>query len=309
MNDSATPLMRLVVISGRSGSGKSTALHILEDLGFTCIDNLPAGLLPALFSELANASRHAPTQIAVGIDARNLMGKLEELPQILEDLRASGVRCDVVFLDARTPVLIRRYSETRRKHPLSSLNIDLRQALALERDILDPIAAIANRQIDTTNMTLHQLRDLVKKQIVPGSEGDMAILFHSFGFKHGVPLDADFVFDVRTLPNPYWKPELRPFTGLDPEVIAFLESQTEVAAMLADLIGFFSRWLPRMAASNRSYLTIAIGCTGGQHRSVYIAQRLHEHFSREYTNIQVQHRELQDPPSRPSSRLPSKTRK
>ncbi|MFA5493944.1 MAG: RNase adapter RapZ [Porticoccaceae bacterium] len=292
--DSAAPLVRLVVISGRSGSGKSTALHVLEDLGFTCIDNLPAGLLPALFAEISNAPGHAPAQIAVGIDARNLMGNLEQLTEILEKLRGSGVHCDVVFLDARTPILLRRYSETRRKHPLSSLKIDLKQALALEREILDPVAAIADRQIDTSNMTLHQLRDLIRKQIVPGSEGEMAILFHSFGFKHGVPLDADFVFDVRNLPNPYWKPELRNLTGRDREVIAFLESQTEVAAMLADLIGFFSRWLPKLAASNRSYLTIAIGCTGGQHRSVYIARRLYEHFHTQYPNIQLQHRELED---------------
>ncbi|HLS98693.1 MAG: RNase adapter RapZ [Porticoccaceae bacterium] len=286
--------MRLVVISGRSGSGKSTALHILEDLGFTCIDNLPAGLLPGLFAEIANGPGHAPTHIAVGIDARNLMGNLDELAQILERLRDSGVRCEVVFLDARTPILIRRYSETRRKHPLSSLKIDLKQALALEREILEPVAAIADRQIDTSNMTLHQLRDLVKKQIVPGSEGDMAILFNSFGFKHGVPLDADFVFDVRNLPNPYWKPELRNLTGRDPAVVAFLESQTDVAAMLADLIGFFSRWLPKLVASNRSYLTIAIGCTGGQHRSVYIARRLYEYFQAQYPNVQIQHRELED---------------
>ena len=259
----AVPLMRLVVISGRSGSGKSTALHILEDLGFTCIDNLPAGLLPGLFAEIANGPGHSPTLIAVGIDAR-------------------------------TPTLIRRYSETRRKHPLSSLKIDLKQALALEREILEPVAAIADRQIDTTNMTLHQLRDLIRKQIVPGSEGEMAILFHSFGFKHGVPLDADFVFDVRNLPNPYWKPELRSLTGRDPAVVAFLESQTEVAAMLADLIGFFSRWLPKLVASNRSYLTIAIGCTGGQHRSVYIARRLYDYFQGQYPNVQIQHRELED---------------
>lgn len=290
----AVPLMRLVVISGRSGSGKSTALHILEDLGFTCIDNLPAGLLPGLFAEIANGPGHSPTLIAVGIDARNLMGNLDELAQILEKLRASGVRCEVVFLDARTPTLIRRYSETRRKHPLSSLKIDLKQALALEREILEPVAAIADRQIDTTNMTLHQLRDLIRKQIVPGSEGEMAILFHSFGFKHGVPLDADFVFDVRNLPNPYWKPELRSLTGRDPAVVAFLESQTEVAAMLADLIGFFSRWLPKLVASNRSYLTIAIGCTGGQHRSVYIARRLYDYFQGQYPNVQIQHRELED---------------
>lgn len=287
---------RLVVISGRSGSGKSTALHVLEDLGFTCIDNLPASLLPALFSEINRANNDPITQVAVGIDARNLLGRLDPFPEILEQLRASGVNCEVIFLDARTPVLIRRYSETRRRHPLSSQQVDLRQALAMEKDLLDPIAVIASRQIDTSNMTLHQLRDLIKKQIVPDSHGDMAILFTSFGFKHGVPMDADFVFDVRSLPNPYWKPELRHQVGSDTDVIQFLESQPEVAAMLADIIGFLSRWLPRFAATNRSYLTIAIGCTGGQHRSVYICNRLWEHFGEGFANVQVRHREL-DPAS------------
>lgn len=292
MTEPRRPPMRLVVISGRSGSGKSTALHVLEDLGFTCIDNLPASLLPALFDELSAAAGDKPVRIAVGIDARNLMGKLEPLAGILDNLRGAGVSCEVVFLDARTPVLIRRYSETRRRHPLSSSNIDLKKALALEWEVLDPIATIANRQIDTSNMTLHQLRDLIKKQIDPDTPDVMAIQFLSFGFKHGAPLDADFVFDVRCLPNPHWKTELRPLTGCDPPVVAFLESQTEVAAMLADLIGFITRWLPRFVASNRSYLTIAIGCTGGQHRSVYIANRLGEYFGNQYPNVQVSHREL-----------------
>ncbi len=283
--------MRLIIISGRSGSGKSTALHVLEDLGFTCIDNLPASLLPALFNELRNDDQ-GPMDIAVGIDARNLPGKLDPLPTILDSLSDAGVSCEVIFLDARTPVLIRRYSETRRRHPLSSEELDLRQALALEKRLLDPIASIASRQIDTSNMTLHQLRDLVKRQIVPDAEGDMAILFESFGYKHGVPLDADFVFDVRCLPNPHWKPELRPYTGGDRVVVDFLESQTEVAAMLADLIGYLTRWLPKFNATNRSYLTVAVGCTGGQHRSVYVCNRLREHFAAEYPKVQVRHREL-----------------
>jgi UPF0042 nucleotide-binding protein len=188
--------------------------------------------------------------------------------------------------------LLRRYSETRRRHPLSSQQIDLHRALNMEKTLLDPIAVIASRQIDTSNMNLHQLRDVIKNQIAPDSRGDMAILFSSFGFKHGAPLDADFVFDVRCLPNPYWKPALRQLTGNDDEVIQFLESQTEVAAMLADLIGFLTRWLPRFTASNRSYLTVAIGCTGGQHRSVYMCNRLARHFGGAYPNVQARHREL-----------------
>jgi Predicted P-loop-containing kinase len=284
--------MRLVVISGRSGSGKSTALHVLEDLGFTCIDNLPARLLPSLFDEL-KAGDNQISQIAVGIDARNLLGKLDPLPKILEELEKTGVHCEVIFLDARTSVLLRRYSETRRRHPLSSKDVDLNQALAMEKELLDPIAIIASRQIDTTNLTLHQLRDVIKNHIAPDNLGVMAILFTSFGFKHGVPLDADFVFDVRSLPNPYWKPELRQFTGLDEPVIQFLESQTEVAAMLSDLIGFLTRWLPKFAETNRSYLTVAVGCTGGQHRSVYICNRLTEHFLGHYPNVQLRNRELE----------------
>ncbi|OUS13802.1 RNase adaptor protein RapZ [Gammaproteobacteria bacterium 53_120_T64] len=282
---------RLIVISGRSGSGKSTALHVLEDVGFTCIDNLPASMLVSLLEQIRQHRAQEAPKIAVGIDARNLLGKLQQLPEILAKLSESGIHCEVLFLDARTPSLIRRFSETRRRHPLSSATVDLKQAIALERTLLDPIAAIASRHIDTSNMTLHQLRDLIKKQIAPGKGDAMAVVFQSFAFKHGVPSDADFVFDVRCLPNPYWKTELRAFNGNDQPVIEFLDSQVDVAAMLADLNGFLSRWIPRFLATNRSYLTIAIGCTGGQHRSVYIANQLAEQFRPQFGNIHVQHRE------------------
>lgn len=285
--------MRLVVVSGRSGSGKSTALNVLEDVGFTCIDNLPASLLPGLFEQTNHKQGNNWLEnIAVGIDARNLIGDLNQLPSILDELKATGIDYEVIFLDARTSVLIQRFSETRRKHPLSSEQIDLKEAIALETTLLEPIASIANRRIDTSNMTLHQLRDITKKQIAHSNSGDMAILFESFAFKRGVPSDADFVFDVRCLPNPYWKHALRPFCGNDEPVIEFLESQPEVAAMLADINGFMTRWLPRFRANNRSYLTIAIGCTGGQHRSVYISNTLGEYFGSQYPNTQVRHREL-----------------
>jgi len=286
--------MRLVVVSGRSGSGKSTALNLLEDAGFTCIDNLPAGLLPGLFEQtsLTDTGNHWLSNIAVGIDARSLTGDLNRLPEILEKLKSSGINYEVVYLDAITDVLIQRFSETRRKHPLSSNQIDIKEAIALETELLDPIASIANRRIDTSNMTLHQLRDLIKKQIVPDTKGDMAVLFESFAFKRGVPIDADFVFDVRCLPNPYWKHELRPYSGKDQPVIDFLESEQEVADMLADIIDYLTRWLPRFEANNRSYLTVAIGCTGGQHRSVYISNMLGKHFNQQYNNTQIRHREL-----------------
>ncbi len=285
---------RLIVVSGRSGSGKSTALHVFEDVGFTCIDNLPAGMLTSLFEYLKQGEANAPAKIAVGIDARNVLGKLDEFPVILDQLKASGIACEVLFLDASTSALIRRFSETRRRHPLSSESVDLKKAIALDRELLEPIAAIASRHIDTSNMTLHQLRDLIKKQIVPETSGTMAVLFQSFAFKRGVPVDADYVFDVRCLPNPYWKKELRRYNGGDKQVIEFLDSQPEVAAMLADLNGFLSRWIPRFAATNRSYLTIAVGCTGGQHRSVYVCNQLALQFARQRPNIQVQHRELEN---------------
>lgn len=286
--------MRLVVVSGRSGSGKSTALNLLEDAGFTCIDNLPAGLLPGLFEQTSSKDRdnHWLNNIAVGIDARSLTGDLNRLPEILEKLKSSGVNHEVVYLDAITDVLIQRFSETRRKHPLSSHQIDIKEAIALETELLDPIASIANRRIDTSNMTLHQLRDLIKKQIVPDTEGDIAVLFESFAFKRGVPIDADFVFDVRCLPNPYWKHELRPFNGKDQPVIDFLESEPEVGYMLTDITDYLIRWLPRFKANNRSYLTVAIGCTGGQHRSVYISNMLGKHFNQHYANTQIRHREI-----------------
>lgn len=288
---SSTAPIRLVVISGRSGSGKSTALHVMEDLGFTCMDNLPAGMLSGLF-EQQDLDVALPTRIAVGVDVRNLAGSLERFPTILDQLRSRGVQCEVIFLDASARTLIRRFSETRRRHPLSSDSVDLKKAISLETRILEPIMEVADRRIDTSNMTLHQLRDLITKQIAPDSAGLTAVLFQSFAFKKGVPEDADFVFDVRCLPNPHWVPELRPLTGNDTGVIEFMESQIEVAAMLADLNGFLARWIPAFLASNRSYLTIAIGCTGGQHRSVYLCNQLSRQFRYLGINIQVQHREL-----------------
>ncbi|MDC1144539.1 RNase adapter RapZ [Porticoccaceae bacterium] len=284
--------MRLVVISGRSGSGKTSALNILEDVGFTCIDNLPASLLPALILQLKEDSSAKEISLAVGIDARNLVGDLSEIPKILADIEDSGVAVDVIFLQARHNDLLRRYSETRRKHPLSTESIGLKQAVELEKDILKPIADISDRTIDTSGLSLHQLRDLIKSTVVPHQQESMSILFESFGFKRGVPSDSDFVFDVRCLPNPYWKVELRTQTGNDDAVIEFLESQVDVASMLADIIGFLTRWIPKFQDNNRSYMTISIGCTGGQHRSVYLANRLYEHFSQQQPLVKVVHKEL-----------------
>ncbi|MDE0746358.1 MAG: RNase adapter RapZ [Porticoccaceae bacterium] len=283
---------RLVVVSGRSGSGKTSALNILEDVGFDCIDNLPPSLLPDLIKQLNSEGINDDLRLAVGIDARNLVGDLSKLPDILARLEATGIEVSVIFLQARRSDLIRRYSETRRKHPLSHETVSLPEAIDLEAKILSPILNISDRNIDTSGLSLHQLRDLIKNTIVPNSPEHMAILFESFGFKKGLPDASDFIFDVRCLPNPYWKQELRSLTGFDEGVIEFLESQVEVAAMLSDIIGFLTRWIPKFQANNRSYLTISIGCTGGQHRSVYIANRLREHFAKEQSLVQVVHKEI-----------------
>ena len=284
--------MRLVVISGRSGSGKTSALNILEDVGFTCIDNMPSSLLPELVHQLTIDSSNRELLLAVGIDARNLMGDLSGIPKTLKQIEGEGVAVDVLFLQAHSSDLLRRYSETRRKHPLSSDSVGLKEAIALEKKLLAPIADIADRVIDSSGLSLHQLRDLIRNTVVPNSHETMSILFQSFGFKRGMPNDADFVFDVRCLPNPYWKAELRTQTGNDTAVIQFLESQVDVASMLADIIGYLTRWIPKFQSNNRSYLTVAVGCTGGQHRSVYIANRLYEHFSKQHQTVQIMHKEL-----------------
>ena len=284
--------MRLVVISGLSGSGKTSALNILEDVGFTCIDNLPVSLLPDLITKVNCEGQTEDTKLAVGIDARNLAGDLNQIPATLRSIESHGTSVSVIFLHSRQADLIRRYSETRRKHPLSTNNISLKEAIALETDMLAPIANIADRTIETSGLSLHQLRDLIKNTVVPHNANHMSILFESFGFKRGVPIDADFVFDVRCLPNPYWRPELRLMSGNDSDVVQFLENQEDVVAMLADIVGFLTRWIPKHQDDNRSYLTIAIGCTGGQHRSVYLANRLREHFARQYPQVHSVHRQL-----------------
>ncbi len=284
--------MRLVVISGRSGSGKSTALHVLEDVGFTCIDNLPASLLPTLVEHL---NQRGDTQsFAVSIDARDTRENLQQFPEQIKHAHVPGLTCEVLFLDARAPILIQRFSETRRKHPLSDHATDLKEAIALERDYLKPISDSADLTIDTSSLSLHQLRDLVKQRVVDGNTPGMAIQFQSFGFKYGIPVDVDFVFDARCLPNPYWKPELREFSGRDEPVIDFLRSQQIVEDMYADIRNYLESWIPKFNDTNRSYFTVAIGCTGGQHRSVYLSEQLYKHFKQKYDSAQLRHRELKN---------------
>lgn len=284
--------MRLVVISGRSGSGKSTALHVLEDEGFYCIDNLPAGLLGPLVEQMQQDGYPALKGIAVSIDARNTGRDLALFPAMLAKAREQ-MDCDIIYLDARRSTLIKRFSETRRKHPLSSNDTDLSQAIDAEKNLLAPIADLASLTIDTSNLNLYQLRDLVLGRVARQASAEVSLLFMSFGYKHGIPVDADLVFDVRCLPNPYWKQELRAWTGLDQPVIDFLDAETAVQAMFADIRDFLQKWLPSFK-QNRRYLTVAIGCTGGQHRSVYLCDKLRKQFLQQYEYTQVRHRELAD---------------
>lgn len=284
--------MHLVIISGRSGSGKSTALHQLEDEGYYCIDNLPVALLPALVAEAGHPGFGHFRGVAVCIDARNAWRNLEDFNAILKAL-PDTVDSEILYLDAQDTVLIKRFSETRRKHPLSGENMPLAEAIERERQLLEPITVAADLVLDTSQMTIYELRDAIRQRLVGDSSGSMSILFQSFGFKRGVPTDADLVFDVRMLPNPHWVKELRLLSGLDPAVRQFLEEQPQTAELLASIRQYLDQWLPQYRASNRSYMTVAIGCTGGQHRSVYLAARLHQHYQQQYPQVHVRHRELQ----------------
>ncbi len=286
--------MRLLIISGRSGSGKSTALNMLEDHGYYCIDNLPASLLPAFVARISREEPALP-RVAVSIDARNLPEDLKKVPSIIADLQHSSLHTEIIFLDASGPTLIKRFSESRRKHPLTTENIGLREAINRERELLEPIAALAGLSIDTSALSVHQLREIVRSRVVEKKDSSLALMFESFGFKNGVPVDADFVFDARCLPNPYWDDTLKSLTGLDQAVIDFLGTQDDVTAMQTDIANFLAKWLPRFEASNRSYMTVAIGCTGGQHRSVFLCEQLKQLFSGQISNVQVLHRELSRP--------------
>ena len=282
--------MNLVIISGLSGSGKSIALQTLEDLDYYCVDNLPVGLLPSLADQLSQAGNggHA----AVSVDARNRTDDLVRFPEILRAVKERGLNTQIVFLEASDEVLLKRYSETRRRHPLGRGQRSLREAIGVERGLLGAIAVAADLRVDTSALNLYQLRDLIRDRVAGRKVGALSLLFQSFGFKLGLPADADMVFDVRCLPNPYWEPTLRSLTGQDPAVAAFLESHAEVDEMFATLRGFLERWIPAYEASNRSYLTVAVGCTGGHHRSVYLVERLARHFRPLRDQVLTRHREL-----------------
>ena len=283
--------MKLIVISGVSGSGKSTALNLLEDLGYYCIDNLPVGLLPALAEQMQDTQNESVNHIAVGIDARNLPGDLHLFPSIIEQLKSQGISCETMFLDADDTILLKRFSETRRKHPLSIDAVPLIEAIKGERMLLDPITSSPNIYIDTTHTNLYQLRDLIREKLEDNVTQTISVLIKSFGFKHGVPSDTDFIFDVRCLPNPHWEQKLRSFTGKDQPVIEFLQEQPPVNEMFDDIYQYIHKWLPSFDEGNRSYITISIGCTGGQHRSVYLAERLASKLKKEHQNVSIRHRD------------------
>jgi UPF0042 nucleotide-binding protein len=282
----------MIIVSGLSGSGKSIALQTLEDLHYYCVDNLPIGLLEPFAEKILSRQDLLFGNTAVGIDARNFLNELEFFPEIVTTLRTQGLTVEIIFLHAADEILLKRYSETRRKHPLSLEGVPLLEAIRQERSLLEQIAAQANLNIDTSNTNIHELRRLVRSRLHEKTPDSISILFESFGYKNGIPADADFIFDVRCLPNPYWEPALRSLTGLDEEIIAFLWGQSEVTRMFEDLRSFLEGWITCFEKDNRNYLTVAIGCTGGQHRSVFMADKLAHHFRQNRRNVMTRHREL-----------------
>ena len=281
--------MRIVILSGLSGSGKSVALHMLEDLGFYCIDNIPAALLKPFISYTVRSPESTYERTAIGLDARNTAAEIASVPQLIDELKRSGLQVEVVFLIAGEEELLRRFAETRRRHPLSRSDLALREAMALERSLLEPVVSAADLVLDTSRMGVHALRDIIHQRVEQRAAGRLSITFESFGYKDGIPGDADFVFDARALPNPYWEPGLRNLTGRDAEVVRFLENHSDVARLTADIASFVRARVPEFQASNRGYLTVAVGCTGGQHRSVYVVDRLAEDFAAEFPTVTARH--------------------
>ncbi len=284
--------IRLIVVSGLSGSGKSVALRVLEDLDFYCVDNIPVRLLSAFVQEITLRQDYAMFNIGIGLDARNRRTDVAEIPQLIQRLRNDGIACDLIFLQADTNVLLKRFGETRRKHPLTDSETSLEEAIAKERDLLGPVINSADLIIDTSATNIYELREQIRNRVGLRNRSALSIQIESFGFKHGLPANADFVFDVRCLPNPYWEPNLQILNGKDAAVIAFLDAQPEVQEMVNDISGFLEHWIPRYQDFQRSYLTIAIGCTGGQHRSVYIAEAVSRRLGKQHGQIHARHNEL-----------------
>lgn len=286
-------MTRVTIVTGLSGSGKSVALHTLEDEGFFCIDNLPSQLLSDIIDKLLASSSTLYERLAIGIDMRSERASANNLLKLLSDLRArSDTQVEVLFLDTDRTTLVTRFSETRRKHPLSTQDLPLISAIDEEARLLDPVKAEAELVVDTSALNLHDLRDVIRTYLLGKTKVGLALIFQSFGFKHGTPASTDFMFDVRCLPNPHWEPGLRRFDGREKPIITFLEEQPDVREMLSDIRDFVQRWLPLFEDENRAYLTVSVGCTGGRHRSVYLVEQLSEHFSSSRDNVSRRHREL-----------------
>ncbi len=290
----------LYIISGRSGSGKSYALNTLEDSGFYSLDNLPVTLIPDAVEKILSNLESSPdfAGIAIGIDVRNAPHELQQFSKIVAVMQDLDIEPRVIFLDCETDTLIERFSETRRKHPLSGDSKALREAIMSESEQLDTIAHMADLRIDTSHTTVHELRAIIKDKLIDHLGSTLCLTVQSFGFKHGVPNDSDFVFDVRCLPNPHWDVRLRDFTGIDQPVIDFLSKESLVDEMRNDILAISKRWIPRFEGENRSYFTISIGCTGGKHRSVFLAEAVARELSSMYPDIIVRHRERNRWPKR-----------
>lgn len=284
--------MKLVIVTGLSGSGKSIALNALEDEGYYCIDNMPVFLLIAFAVNLIDHPDDNYRFTAIGIDARSDHEDFSEVPALVEKLRDNGFECQIVFLEAQDEILIKRFSETRRKHPLTDNKTTLAEAILQDRELLQPLIDASDLTIDTSHSNLHQLRKTIRNRVAQVDEKKLSLQIESFGFKHGVPRDADFVFDVRCLPNPHWQPDLRPLTGRDKAVADFLNKQADTHTMFEDISNFIQKWVPKFQDDGRSYLTVAIGCTGGQHRSVYMTEKLCDHFDQSGITAIRSHREL-----------------
>ena len=284
--------MRLLIVSGLSGSGKSVALHVLEDLGFYCIDNLPAALLKSAVVDMTSGQTPKSRDLALGIDARNRPQDLEALPEIISEFRRQSIQVDVIFLQADDEIILKRYSDTRRRHPLAEIAPELKDAIKRERALLSAVINMADLIVDSSRTSIYELADVIRERVDRRKSGSLSVLIESFGFKNGIPSDADFVFDLRTLPNPYWTLELRGLTGLDSEVSDFLEAQPNFIAMHDDILAFMKKWIPMYLKANRAYLTIALGCTGGQHRSVYMTEKLSASLRDFHDPIQSRHNEL-----------------
>jgi len=289
--------VRLIIVSGLSGAGKSVALHMLEDLGYYCIDNIPAALLKPFISHTVRSGEKTYERTAVGLDARNTDAEIASVPKLVDELKRSGIDCEVLYLVANDEELLRRFAETRRVHPLSRQGESLREAIATEHRLLEPVLNHADLVVDTSRMGVHGLRDLIYRRLDNRARDRLSLLVESFGFKHGIPGDADFVFDARSLPNPYWESALRPLTGLDAAVVRFLEEQPAARELIDDIARFMSARIPAYRASARHYLTVAVGCTGGQHRSVYIVERLAEIFAGTVPAVRVRHSGLPQSPT------------